>query len=263
MEIIWLAVLAVLLVGYFALEGFDIGLGMMLPALARARERAGEPGTRQDHRDLLVAGMAPFVLANEVWLVALAGTLVGAFPALEGPLLGGLYPLVVALLVAWILRDAGLWFRRRIDGPGWRACWDAVLCAGSWGLALTWGAILAAVVRGLPAQPFDLAGLLGGAVVAAVFTLHGRAFAAWRLPPAGGASRLLLTGVLAGLPAAASLAVTAGHVLGHAASPATLNVLGFIALPVTPILVAAQVWVWRTFRPARSTGAAARVPSFF
>lgn len=127
MDILWLGVLALLLIGYFALEGFDIGLGMLLPVLGR---------TRRD-RDRIVAAMAPFVLANEVWLVAAVGVLFGAFPSLEGRVLSGLYPVVVALLVSWILRDAGLWFRRRLDGPAWRAGWDRVICAGSYGLALS------------------------------------------------------------------------------------------------------------------------------
>ncbi|MEO3807519.1 cytochrome d ubiquinol oxidase subunit II [Sphaerisporangium sp. B11E5] len=271
MEIIWLAVFAVLLAGYFALEGFDIGLGMLLPVLARARERAGEPGTRQDQRDHLVAAMAPFVLANEVWLVAVAGTLFGVFPPLEGRVFGGLYPVVVLLVTSWILRDAGLWFRRRMDGRAWRAFWDAVLCAGSWGLALSWGVTLASVLRGLPGQPFDVIGLLYGVVVAAVLAVHGRSFAAWRLsgPRETGRTgrRLALTAALAVLPVAVPLAVAAPSLLGNTASPAALNVLSVMALPVLPILVVAQVWVWRTFSPGRElrergrTGA--RVPSFF
>ncbi|MFC6080573.1 cytochrome d ubiquinol oxidase subunit II [Sphaerisporangium aureirubrum] len=269
MEIIWLAILAALLIGYFALEGFDIGLGMLLPALARARERAGEPGTRQDQRDHLVAAMAPFVLANEVWLVAVAGTLLGVYPVLDGRLFDGLYPVVVLLVTSWILRDAGLWFRRRMDGGAWRAFWDAVLCAGSWGLALSWGVALASVVRGLPGQPFDLAGLLYGLVVAAVLAAHGRAFAAWRLSgpreTGRGGRRLALTAALAVLPVAVPLAVAAPSLLDHTVSSGTLNVLSIITLPVLPILVVAQVWVWRTFTPGRGvigTGAA-RVPSFF
>ncbi|GGK93052.1 hypothetical protein Sme01_59280 [Sphaerisporangium melleum] len=266
MEIIWLAVLAALLIGYFALEGFDIGVGMLLPVLSRARERAGEPGPPQRHRDRLVAAMAPFVLANEIWLVAAVGTLIGAFPSLEGEVISGLYSVVVALLVSWILRDAALWFRRRMDGAAWRAFWDAVLCAASWGLALSWGVALAALVRGLPGTAFDAAGLLGGAVVAAVFAFHGRAFVAWRLAGAGetrpAARRLWLSAVVAALPVAVPLVAMAPALLDHAASPAALGVLNLIVLPVTPILVGAQVWVWRTFGPSRSAGAAA-VPSFF
>ncbi|GAA1277535.1 hypothetical protein GCM10009677_34450 [Sphaerisporangium rubeum] len=272
MEIIWFAVFAVLLAGYFALEGFDIGLGMLLPVLARARERAGEPGTRQDQRDHLVAAMAPFVLANEVWLVAVAGTLFGVYPLLEGQVIGGLYGVVVALVTSWVLRDAGLWFRRRLDGGAWRAFWDAVLCAGSWGLALSWGVALGSVVRGLPGQPFDVVGVLCGVVVAAVLAVHGRSFAAWRLsgPREIGHTgrRLTLTAALAALPPVAVLAVAAPSLLDATASPQALSVLSVMALPVLPILVVAQVWVWRTFSPGRDlrererTGTT-RVLSFF
>ena len=119
MELIWFAVFAVLLAGYFALEGFDLGVGLLLPVLGRTGE----------DRDRMVAAVAPFVLANEVWLVAVAGALVGAYPLLEGEVLFGLYPLVVGMLLAWVVRDAGLWFRRRIDGPAWRRFWDLMITA--------------------------------------------------------------------------------------------------------------------------------------
>jgi cytochrome bd ubiquinol oxidase subunit II len=251
MEIFWFGVLAVLLLGYFALEGFDIGLGILLPVL----------GQSQAGRDRLVGAMAPFVLAGEVWLVALAGVLFGAFPALEGEVLSGLYPLVVALLLSWIVRDAGLWFRRRADGAAWRGLWDAAICLGSAGLALTWGMTLVALANGLSAPP--LAGVAAGIVVALAFCLHGWTFAAWRLPgdpAARGARRsgraLLLTACLAAAPAAVAVAVVASTLVAHAAPPETLTMLGAIVLPCAPILIAAQVWVWRTF----SRGA---LPTFF
>ncbi|GII57182.1 hypothetical protein Pth03_55710 [Planotetraspora thailandica] len=243
MEIFWFGVLAALLLGYFALEGFDIGLGILLPVLGRS----------QDARDRLVGAMAPFVLAGEVWLVAVAGVLFGAFPSLEGEVLSGLYPLVVTLLLSWIVRDAGLWFRRRADGAIWRRVWDAAVCLGSTGLALTWGVILVALANGLSAPP--LAGVAAGIVVALAFCLHGWTFAAWRLPgdPAvRGARRsgraLLLSACAAAAPAALALAAVGSGVVGYAAPPETLTTLGAIVLPCAPILIGAQIWVWRTFR---------------
>ncbi|GII27912.1 cytochrome d ubiquinol oxidase subunit II [Planotetraspora mira] len=253
MEIIWFGALAVLLVGYFALEGFDIGLGILLPVLGRS----------QEDRDRLVGAMAPFVLAGEVWLVALVGVLFGAFSTLEGAVLSGLYPLVVALLLTWIVRDAGLWFRRRADGAAWRTLWDGAICLGSAGLALTWGMTLVALARGLSAPLLAPAGVAGGIVVALAFCLHGWTFAAWRLPgdPAvRGARRtgraLLLTALTAAIPAVLAVAVVASALIEHAAPPETLTTLGAIVLPCVPILVGAQVWVWRTF----SRGA---LPTFF
>lgn len=254
MDVLWLGVLALLLIGYFALEGFDVGLGVLLPVLGRT----------QDDRDRIVAAMAPFVLANEVWLVAAAGVLAGAFPSLEERVMAEGYPAVVALLVSWILRDAGLWFRRRLDGRAWRAGWDRVICAASLGLALSWG-MVSATLAGLPGPPIGLPGLACGALLAAVFALHGRAFAAWRLPGrvAGarrGARALLISAGAAAAPAAVAMAASAPWLLRHAAPAETLSVLSLIILPFTPVMVGAQVWVWRTFGPRR---AADRVPSFF
>lgn len=253
MEILWFGVLAALLVGYFALEGFDIGLGMLVPVLGRT----------QDERDRLVGAMAPFVLANEVWLVAAVGVLFGVFPTLEGEVLSGLYPIVVALLLSWILRDAGLWFRRRADGAAWRRTWDMVLGLGSLGLALTWGMALAGMVRGFSAPPIDLPAIAYGLVVALAFLFHGWTFAAWRLPgdlAVRGTQRtgraLLVAACVAALPVSAPIAALTSAILEHAAPPETLTVLSAVVLPFTPILIGAQVWVWRTF----SKGP---VPSFF
>jgi cytochrome d oxidase subunit CydB len=256
MEIIWFGVFALLLIGYFALEGFDLGVGMLLPVLGR--DQAG--------RDRLVAATAPFVLANEVWLVAVAGALFGVFPALEGEVVNGLYPLVVSLLVSWILRDAGLWFRRRLDGRGWRAFWDAVICVASLGVALSVGSGLASALQGNVISPPSL---VGGLVVAAAFAFHGWTFAAWRLPGEFGAARtgraLLRSGAVAALPAALCLAALAPGLLGHTAPPATLSALGLVVLPFAPVVVGAQIWLWRTFGPVPRNGDGdhPRIPSFF
>ncbi|MEW9529382.1 cytochrome d ubiquinol oxidase subunit II [Microbispora sp. NPDC049125] len=252
MEILWLGAFAVLLAGYFALEGFDIGLGVLLPVLGRS----------QAGRDRLVAAMAPFVLANEVWLVALAGVLFGVFPTLEGEVLSGLYPLVVALLLSWVLRDAGLWFRRRAGGRAWRVLWDGALWLGSAGLALTWGMALAGVALGLPAA-LGPAGVAAGVAVLLLLALHGWTFAAWRLPGdevVRGAVRdgraLLLTACAAAVPALAVTAFAASSMLDRTAPDQTLTVLSVMVVPFAPILVGAQLWVWRIFRKGA-------LPSFF
>lgn len=249
MEIVWYGVLAVLLLGYFALEGFDLGVGMLLPVLGRTREE----------RDRLVARIAPFVLANEVWLVALAGVLLGAFPVLEGELFAELYPLVVAALGCWVLRDAGLWFRRRLDGAAWRALWDHVICAASAGLALTWGIALAAAAWEVPAVPL---GVGYGVLVAAAFVHHGWIFTVWRDGALPG-RRAALSAALAALPAAVPPATAAGRLLGHAAAPGALALLGLLTLPVVPVLAAAQAAVWRACAPRRGDRAGGRLASFF
>lgn len=254
MELIWYAVFAVLLAGYFALEGFDLGVGLLMPVLGRTGE----------DRDRMVAAIAPFVLANEVWLVAVAGTLVGAYPVLEGEVLFGLYPLVVGMLLAWVVRDAGLWFRRRIDGTAWRRFWDLMITLGSLGLSFGWGVALHAVATGFGSSPLHPVGLLLGVVVTLLFAFHGWTFLAWRAPGFTGVTRpgraLAATGVLAALPAIGVLAGGMGRLLDHSAPTATLSVLSLMVLPFAPIMLGAQVWTWRTFRPGKD---ADRIPSFF
>ncbi|WP_336205118.1 cytochrome d ubiquinol oxidase subunit II [Nonomuraea sp. LPB2021202275-12-8] len=254
MELIWFAFFAVLLAGYFALEGFDLGVGLLLPVLGRT---AGD-------RDRMVAGIAPFVLAGEVWLVAVAGTLFGAYPMLEGEVLFGLYPLVVAMLLSWIVRDAGLWFRRRIGGARWRGFWDLMITLGSLGLSFGWGVALHAAATGFGSSLLHPLGLLLGLVVTLLFAFHGWIFLGWRLPGFAGAARsgraLLLSAALAALPAIGVLAGGMGYLLDHSAPPATLNVLSLMVLPFAPIMLGAQLWVWRTFRPGKD---ADRIPSFF
>ncbi|MEV4469560.1 cytochrome d ubiquinol oxidase subunit II [Nonomuraea salmonea] len=254
MDLLWFAIFAVLLAGYFALEGFDLGVGLLLPVLGR---------TRAD-RDRLVAAIAPYVLANEVWLVAVAGTMAGVYPLLEGEVLVGLYPLVVAMLMSWVLRDAGLWFRRRLGGPLWRGFWDGAVAFGSLGLSAGWGMALYAAATGFQAPVVHPLGLLLGVVVTLLFAFHGWTFLAWRTPGAFGAVRsgraVLVSGLVAALPAIGVLAGAMPYLLAHTAPPATLNVLSLMVLPVAPILVGAQVWVWRTFRPGKT---ATLLPSFF
>lgn len=260
MHVVWTGVLAALLIGYFALEGCTLGAGMLLPVLGRG----------QEGRDRVVAAIAPYTLAGEVWLVGAAGVLIGAFPAAERQVVGGLYPLMVTLLLGWILRDAGLWFRRRLDGPRWRAGWDAALCLGSAVLAWSVGAALVGTaLTAVPPGGPSPAAFAGGLLTAALFALHGRVFLGWRLPgehgPARSGRRLALSAAVAALPAAACLALTAAPLAAMSAPPATLSLLAFAVLPFTPVLIGAQVWVWRTFGPETriGDGRTARIPSFF
>ncbi|MGW7477014.1 cytochrome d ubiquinol oxidase subunit II [Nonomuraea muscovyensis] len=233
-------ILAFFAIGYLVLAGADIGVGMLLPYLGRSG------GERRE----VIAAIAPFFLGNEVWLVATAGVLAGMFPELESELLHGNYALVVCLLVAWVVRDMGLWLRGRLPGARWQLCWDGAVVAGSWGLALSWGALLSHVLLGLGGP----AAVLPALVPAALFAVHGLAFATLRLRGAlrrraavlsGGAGEgrtyaltagaLVVIGVLAG----ARLPLTAGS---------TASFLAPVILALIPLLVASQAWVWWTFR---------------
>lgn len=240
--------------GYFVLGGADIGVGMMLPFLGRdGRERR-----------LVVAAIGPFFLAHEVWLVATAGLLVGAFPALEAELFGGLFPLVVAVVTGWVVRDMGLWSRGRAGGRAWPAVCDAAVTLGSWTVAGGWAWILAGLVTGVTDEVArGPAVAVLAVVVAGIFALHGLAFAGLRLTgplhararaltgPAGDRATFALTAA-----AMAALVLAAGarlDVTGAAADDTTLALFVPAVYAVLPLLLLGQVVTWRIFR-RRVTG---------
>lgn len=314
MQTVWLVMLGLMLTGWSVLDGANLGLGMSLR----------RPGRSERERRLLLTALGPFLLAGEVWLVAGAGLLIGVFPAFEKDLLAACYPIVVALVVSWVLRDAGVWLRSRRPGRRWRRGWERTVAVASGGFAFAWGVLLASVAQGVPLDggvglgtligPYSL---LWGAAMVAVFTLHGAAFTAMRMPreQRGGAVRaarrcgplaagLLLAGgvavpvfgidLLRPVPAALILvvAVTAAvagpRLLEHGrdgrafavtavaaaapllavgsamapllthgtAGPDTLALLARVTLPVVPLLLAAQAWLWWTFRHRVGRGTA-------
>ncbi|MFE3824884.1 cytochrome d ubiquinol oxidase subunit II [Streptomyces sp. NPDC059092] len=138
MDVFYYALVGLLLAGYLALESVDFGIGMLMPF---ADTESGRVRMRRT--------VVPLFLANEVWLVAFAGLLFGALPLLEGELLYALRLPLLAVLGAWFLRDAALWFRTAHPGVGWRRTWDTVLPAASLVLAVGWGAVPAMLIRGL------------------------------------------------------------------------------------------------------------------
>lgn len=233
-------VLAFFALGYLVLAGADIGVGMVLPYLGR---------TPRERREV-IAAIAPFFLANEVWLVVTAGVLAGFFPRLEGELLGGNYAAVLALLLSWVIRDAGLWLRGRVAGRLWQTWWDGAIVIGSWGLALSLGGLLGQVLIGLSGPVV----VLPMAALAALIGSHGLAFAALRLR---GAPRHR-TAVLSGNAGEArtfvltAAALTVVAVLAGLRLPLDAGSSGAWLTPVIlaliPPLVAAQAWVWWTFR---------------
>ncbi|HEU5030521.1 MAG TPA: cytochrome d ubiquinol oxidase subunit II [Spirillospora sp.] len=237
MESLAVVLLAVFAGGYLVLAGADIGVGMLLPWLGRD----------QRERRVVIASFAPFFLGNEVWLVASAGLVAGAFPGLEHRLLADLYPVAAALLIGWVVRDMGLWLRGRVDASGWRTVCDGAVVAGSWALALAWASLLGSVLGGGGLN----AGSVLGLPLAVLFAWHGAGFARLRLSGdlavrAGrgrgryGVSALVLVValVVAGVRLPWSEVVAAGGGL-------SLTVVGAVVL--LPLLAASQALVWRTF----------------
>src|ERR1051326_7619460 len=117
----WFSLLAVLWAGYFLLEGFDFGVGMLLPVLARDNRE----------RRLLINTIGPVWDGNEVWLLVAGGATFAAFPEWYATLFSGFYLPLLIVLVALIVRGVAFEYRGKLDHGPWRARWDVAIIAGS------------------------------------------------------------------------------------------------------------------------------------
>ena len=176
---VWFILIAVLFTGYFFLEGFDFGVGILLPFLGRDdRERRVVINTIGPHWD-----------GNEVWLITAGGAMFAAFPNWYATLFSGFYLALFLMLLALIARGVAFEFRSKDKNPQWRKLWDSMIFVGSLVPALLWGVAIANLVRGVPIDGdmtyvggfFNLLNpyaLVGGLASLAVFTLHGAIFLA-------------------------------------------------------------------------------------
>ncbi|MFG2818689.1 cytochrome d ubiquinol oxidase subunit II [Kitasatospora sp. NPDC048365] len=136
----WFVVTAVLWTGFFVLEGFDLGVGMLHTVVAR-----DEPGRRA-----AINTIGPLWDGNEVWLIVAAAAMFAAFPDWYATLFSALYLALVLLLVGLIVRGVSFEFRGKVDGPRWRRTWDVLLTGGSLLVPLLIGIALGDLVHGLP-----------------------------------------------------------------------------------------------------------------
>ncbi|POX52025.1 cytochrome d ubiquinol oxidase subunit II [Streptomyces sp. Ru71] len=241
LETLWLALLGLLLAGYFVLGGYDYGAQMLHPFLRGGHD--DEDGADSPALDAI----APFFLGNEVWLVAFAGVMFGAFPHLEGTLLAGLYPLIVAILVGLVVGNAAVQLRRRSRTARGRRRWEALIVFGGALPALCWGLVVGLLLKGVPRRsdgsfhigfgdvfsPFVLA---CGVTFVLLLAAHGAAFVALRSAPdvAARAARtatvlLRATGAAASLPLLLTL-FGAGASMTNRATSAVLVALLAVAI---------------------------------
>jgi cytochrome bd ubiquinol oxidase subunit II len=174
---VWFILIAILFMGFFLLEGFDYGVGILLPFLAK----------KDVERRILINTIGPFWDANEVWLITAGGAMFAAFPHWYATMFSGFYLPLLLLLVALIVRGVGFEFRSKDRSPRWRALWDWMIFVGSFVPALLWGVAFGNLIRGVPIDAemhfvggfFDLLNpytLLGGLATLSAFTLHGAIF---------------------------------------------------------------------------------------
>jgi cytochrome d ubiquinol oxidase subunit II len=137
---IWFILIAILYTGYFILEGFDLGVGMLLPFVAKT----------DSQRRAVINTIGPHWDGNEVWLITAGGATFAAFPNWYATLFSGFYLPLFLMLIGLILRGVALEFRSKDENPRWRAFWDWSICIGSFIPALLWGVAFANFLRGVP-----------------------------------------------------------------------------------------------------------------
>jgi cytochrome d ubiquinol oxidase subunit II len=199
LRIIWFGLIAVLWVGYLVLEGFDFGVGMLLPVLGR----------NDTERRVLINTIGPVWDGNEVWLLTAGGATFAAFPLWYATLFSAFYLPLLLVLVAIIIRGVAFEYRGKIDDATWRARWDWAIVIGSALPSLLWGVAFGNIVAGVDidtvkAGPFHVLlaalnpyALLGGLTTLSLFLLHGALFLGLRTTDDLRARAVALAGRLA------------------------------------------------------------------
>ena len=174
---LWFVLIAVLFVGFFFFEGFDFGVGILLPFL----------GKDDNGRRVIINTIGPHWDGNEVWLLTAGGAIFAAFPHWYATMFSGFYIALFLLVFSLVIRAVAFEYRSKVEDPRWRNMWDWGIFFGSFVSALLWGVALANLVRGVPIDEtmtytgsfltlLNPYALVGGLTTLSMFTLHGAIF---------------------------------------------------------------------------------------
>lgn len=177
LNVIWFILLAVLFMGFFFLEGFDYGVGVLLPFL----------GKTDQERRIIINSVGPVWDGNEVWMITAGGAMFAAFPHVYATLFSGFYLALFLMLAALIARGVAFEFRSKEDSVTWRGTWDWMIFLGSLIPAILWGVAVTNLIQGVPINDkmhyvgtfFDLLSpytLVGGIALLFVFVFHGAVY---------------------------------------------------------------------------------------
>ncbi|HEX7802469.1 MAG TPA: cytochrome d ubiquinol oxidase subunit II [Pseudoxanthomonas sp.] len=140
LRLIWWLLLGILLIGFAVMDGFDLGVGTLLPAVART----------DAERRLVLNVIGPVWEGNQVWLIVGGAAIFAAFPALYAVSFSGFYLAMFLILFALILRPVGFKFRSKVEDKRWRAVWDWGLFVGGLVPSLVFGVAMGNVLLGAP-----------------------------------------------------------------------------------------------------------------
>jgi len=185
LRVIWWAFLVLLICGFTVMDGFDLGIGMLLPFL----------GKSDDERRVMLNTIGPTWEGNQTWLITLGGISFGAWPLVYATVFSGLYLGLLVLLFGLFLRPVGFDYRSKLPDPRWRSAWDWALFAGGLVPAVVLSLAVGNIIQGLPFQlDSDLRSLYSGGfwdlfnpfallcvvVGVAMCCMHGAAFLRFR-----------------------------------------------------------------------------------
>lgn len=182
LNILWFVLIAVLYAGFFFLEGFDFGVGMLLPFV----------GKTDVERRAVINTIGPHWDGNEVWLIVAGGATFAAFPGWYATMFSGFYLGMFLLLLALIFRGVAFEFRSKVGSPIWRKAWDWGIAVCSFLAPFLLGIVFTNLVKGVPIDGTQMytgtfwtllnpMAILGGLAVAALFLLHGASFLGLKL----------------------------------------------------------------------------------
>lgn len=171
---IWFFLWGLLWAVYFMTDGFDLGIGTLLPFA----------GKNDQQKRLMLNAMGPLWDGNEVWLITAGGVTFAAFPLVYSVMFSSLYSALMIILFALILRGVAFEFRGKVESPKWRAIWDACTFTGSLIPAVLFGVAFANIFQGIPFDDkgvyygslltlLNPYGLLGGLLFLLLFLEHG------------------------------------------------------------------------------------------
>ena len=177
LETFWFCLIVVVWAMYFLLEGFDFGVGMLLPFVPRSGEE----------RSTTLRTIGPVWDANEVWLVVAGGATFAAFPAWYATMFSGFYLALLLILFFLIIRVVSFEWRSKSESPRWRTTWSWANTIGSFGAPLVWGIGLANLIGGVPIDAdghyagtfwdlFSPYTVVAGVAVVVLFAFHGATF---------------------------------------------------------------------------------------
>ena len=235
LNIVWFILITVLFTGFFILEGFDYGVGMMM--LCRPK----------NERSQFVRAIGPVWDGNEVWMITAGGATFAAFPHVYATMFSTFYLALFLMLMALIMRGVAFELRGKFKASDWINFWDFGIMFGSFVPALLWGVAVVNLLRGLPIDYqmhyvgnfLDLlnpCALLGGIFFVLLFAFHGANFLALKIADIGLVQELQKKSVCLGLATLVAYVLFAGVAAAETDILAKLGTVIFLGLSIAAII---------------------------